>query len=92
MNQSEIKEFNKANQTVHSVENHWSFATMSAHGYKPAQSEGKGFVRQFDYVKGDHTVSCSTGANADWWKDNLGNFGYWGTLKHHIETYSSQAV
>ena len=73
--------FEEANKVVHKVETQWHYPIMIGKGFKSLTKEGIGFVRSYRYEKGDHMVTCTTGANADHWSDNKGNSGYWGTLK-----------
>ncbi|HUW46118.1 MAG TPA: hypothetical protein VMW50_10045 [Dehalococcoidia bacterium] len=85
MNAEEIKKFNKANEVVHKVEDQWHYPIMMKAGYKSHTKEGVGFVRSYKYVKGDHEVTCVTGASSDHWNDNKGGFGYWASLESNLK-------
>ena len=59
----EQSDFEKANQKVHKVEDHWSFEHMTKHGWIPQNKEGVGFVRNFVYHHPilPNEIFCATG-------------------------------
>jgi hypothetical protein len=73
--------FSEANKVVHKVETQWHYPIMMEKGFTAITKEQTGFVRNYLYVKGDHEVTCITGASSDRWSDNKGNGGYWSSLK-----------
>ena len=82
--------FNKANDKVHPVETQWHFPILQKYGFEPITKEGIGFVRSYTYKKGDHEIVCTTGSNADYWKDNtVPGGGYWSALEPHLKKISS---
>lgn len=79
-------DFNEANKAVHPVETQWHYKILTKYGFTPITKEGIGFVRNYEYKKGEHRIMCTTGASADYWKDlsNSGG-GYWSSLESHIK-------
>jgi hypothetical protein len=80
-----MKTFAEANQTIHKVEDQWHYPIMMKAGYESHTKEGVGFVRRFVYTKGDHEVTCITGASSDRWEDNEGNYGFWASLESNLK-------
>ncbi len=77
--------FEDANKTVHKVETQWHYETMVQAGFTPINKEAIGFVRTYEYSKGDRIISCTTGAGADYWRDaTSGDGGFWASLKYHV--------
>lgn len=77
--------FTEANKKVHLVETQWHYNTMVDGGFTPLDNQGIGFVRSYRYQKGDRIIRVTTGANADYWKDETtGDQGYWADLKPYI--------
>jgi len=73
-----------ADQKVHPVESQWHYPILTEFGYEPLDKEGVGLVRSYKYQKGDHVITVTTGANADYWEANDG-FGYWADLKPYLQ-------
>lgn len=81
MNQAEQAAFNKANEAVHPVEKQWHYPILTGAGFVPVTLVGTGFVRTYEYVRGDITVQCTTGSNAEYWRSSTGEGGYWASLQ-----------
>jgi len=78
--------FNKANEKIHPVETQWHYPILQRYGFEPVTKEAKGFVRSYSYKKGAHEIICTTGVNADHWKDTInGSYGYWKDLEPHLK-------
>ena len=84
-------DFKEANKTVHPVEKQWHYAALTEHGFEPIDKEGIGFVRSYRYErKGGFgcktvTITCTTGCNADYWKnETTGDGGYWADLRPYL--------
>jgi hypothetical protein len=80
--------FVEANQVIHPVESQWHFPIMAKHGYIPVTKEAIGFVRSYKYINPttNHSMTATTGPNADYWTDNEGGYGYWGSLDDHLNS------
>lgn len=82
-----LERLNQADKKEHPVETEWHYPVMTAHGYRPLDLIGIGFVRAYRYQNEQgHIITCRTGVNADYWVDQSGKQGYWGDLKKHLET------
>ena len=81
MNQAEQAAFNKSDQVVHLVEKQWHYPILTGAGFVPVTLSAKGFVRTYEYVRGDITVHCTTGSRADYWRSSTGAGGYWASLQ-----------
>jgi len=79
-----MTDFETANQIVHPVETQWHYKYLTKYGFKPLDKQGIGFVRRYRYQKGQHTITCTTGANADYWADGIAG-GYWADLEPHLQ-------
>jgi len=77
--------FQKANETIHKVEDQWHYRLMVEYGFTPTTKEATGFVRRYVYTKDDHKVICVTGASSDYWQGD-GESGYYGTLEAYLKT------
>lgn len=83
--------FAKADKKVHKVEDQWHYPKLVNHGFEPIDKEGVGFVRSYRYQRGDHIIRCTTGCNADYWKDETtGAGGYWSDLEPHLESLTEK--
>ena len=81
--------FAEANKTIHPVETQWHYNQMTDSGFTPLDREKQGFVRSYQYSKGDRIIECTTGSSRDYWNDRkTGEFGLWGDLKIHLEKIS----
>lgn len=86
MKLNEIADFEKANQTEHPVENQWHYPILTKYGFEPQAKSAKGFVRRYEYTKGDHRIICNTGASSDYWSDaNTKKIGYWRELEPYLK-------
>jgi hypothetical protein len=85
-----MKTFEEANQVVHKVEDEWHYPILTKHGFEPVDKTGVGFVRQFLYKKGGHTIKMNTGVHCDYWADlTVTGGGYWASLEPHLKTLSN---
>lgn len=84
--------FEKANKTIHKVEDQWHYPIMTEYGYKPLDKEGVGFVRSYKYKNDDgHQITVTTGLNSDYWFDERsGTTGLWNDLKPHLQKLKGQ--
>ena len=81
--------FAEANKTIHPVETQWHYNQMTDSGFTPLDKEKQGFVRSYQYSKGDRIIECTTGSSGDYWNDRkTGEFGFWRDLKRHLEKIS----
>jgi hypothetical protein len=88
MNEAERARFKKGDEKIHKVEDEWHYPILTKFGFKPVDKEAVGFVRQYTYKRGEHTVQCNVGCNADYWNDLTvpsSCMGYWGTLESHLK-------
>ena len=79
----------EANQKVHPVDTQWHFPTMTENGYLADTKEATGFVRTYQYTNptNGHTMTVTTGAHADYWRDPTNNAGgYWIELEPHLKS------
>ena len=91
MTGKECKDFIKANQTVHKVEDHWSYEDLIKFGFRPVNKTAMGFVRTYKYVNKDGAeIEATTGSSGDYWRDNThGGGGWWSSMLSHLrENYS----
>ena len=88
--------FEKANQTIHRVEDQWHYPIMSKYGFTALTKEAPGFVRSYLYERGNHTVQVTTGVNADYWiampSKRAGPQGYWADLEPYLKTLTQDNV
>lgn len=64
--------FEAADRVVHPVETEWHYERMTRHGFVPDEKSGIGFVRAYNYRKGNIKIRVATGVNADYWNDERG--------------------
>lgn len=82
----------EANEKVHPVETQWHYPVLTKYGFTPLDKEQEGFVRSYRYQKGDGFITCTTGANADYWNVKKGPYpsgllGYWADLELYLKEY-----
>lgn len=80
-----------ANEKVHPVETEWHYPILTKYGFFPITKNQTGLVRAYDYEdKNNHKIRCSTGANADHWKDETtGKYGFWMDLEPHLKSLTA---
>lgn len=86
MDEDEKRRLEAADKVIHPVEKQWHFELMTKHGFKPETKEVTGLVRSYTYNDNKGTkIVVTTGYHTDRWEDKTnGKWGYWSTLKDHI--------
>jgi len=85
---NEIITFDDADMVAHPVQTQWHHDMMIAAGFSVKTPSAVGLVRSYEYVRNDHVIHCVTGATCDYWRDNKGHGGYWGTLEAFLKDLS----
>lgn len=81
-----MSDFSEANKKVHKVEDQWHYPILTKYGFTPITKEQAGFVRRYEYQRGEHKIVCNTGVNADYWSNPSGcGGGYWSELEPHVK-------
>ena len=84
--------FNEANQQVHKVEDEWHYPILTKYGFKPITKTGIGFVRAYNYERGDgEQIQVNTRVSCDYWSvvkgtPNTQEKFYLGNLEPHLKT------
>ena len=83
--------FEKANQTIHRVEDQWHYTILTKFGFQPDDLTGIGFVRAYMYTNKEIglTIRAATGASCDHWQafnteHKAIMFGYWRELEPYL--------
>ena len=80
-------DFEKANQTVHNVEDQWHYPIFKKYGFEPQTKSAIGFVRKYTYAHpSGYVMQANTGASSDYWIDpSTKKQGYWRELEPHLK-------
>ena len=77
--------FQEANKIVHKVETQWHYPVLIAAGFEAITQEAIGFVRNYEYRKGDRVIVCTTGSACDYWNEQgVNKGGYHGDLASYL--------